>query len=164
MPEEIKKEEHNKLLMEWKIQEYTKHERNRNWYVWAGIIFVLLLAYAVYTLDFLFVVILILAAVIILVRAKEEPMELDFKIFENGIGLGRKFYVWKEIDKFFIIYEPPEVKKLYFNPKGLRSRLSIPLVKQNPVKVREVLLKYLAEDLDQEQEPLSEEYERFLKL
>ncbi len=164
MAEDAKNEERGSLLSGWKIPEYTKHERGRHWYLWAGIVFALLLLYAIYTFDFLFAVILILAAVIIFVRAKEEPVEIDFNILEKGIGVGRKFYGWKEIDRFYIIYEPPEVKNLYFNLKGLRSRVSIPLLKQNPLKVREVLLKYLAEDLEEEREPLSEEYERFLKI
>jgi len=164
MSEEIKNVEHGVLLTGWKIPEYTKHERGRHWYLWAGIVFALLLAYAIYTLDFLFAVILILAAVIIFVRAREEPVEIDFSIFERGVSVGRKFHAWKEMVCFYIIYEPPEVKNLYFNLKGLRSRLSIPLKNQNPLKVREILLKYLTEDLDEEKEPLSEEYERFLKI
>ena len=164
MSEEGKNTEYGALLIGWKIPEYTKHERGRRWYLWAGIVFALLLFYAIYTLDFLFAVILILAAVIIFIRAREEPMEIDFNIFEKGIGVGKKFHTWKDFVHFYIIYEPPEVKNLYFNLKGLRSRLSIPLNNQNPLRVRESLLKYLAENLDEEREPLSEEYERFLKI
>lgn len=164
MSEETKNIEYGAILAGWKIPEYTKHERGRRWYLWAGIVFALFLAYAIYTLDFLFAVILILAAVIIFIRAREEPMEIDFNIFEKGIGIGKKFYTWKDFICFYIIYEPPEVKNLYFNLKGLRSRLSIPLNNQNPVRVREILLKYLVENLDEEREPLSEEYERFLKI
>jgi hypothetical protein len=37
-------------------------------------------------------------------------------------------------------------------------------MEQNPLKVREHLLKYLVEDVEQEREPLSEEYSRFLKI
>jgi hypothetical protein len=164
MLEEIKKEDHGKSLMSWKIPEYTKHERGRNWFILAGIILFLFLIYAFYTRNFLFVVILILSTVIILMRSKEEPMELDFNIFEDGMSVGRKFYSWRDVNKFYIIYDPPEVKNLYFELKGFRSRLSIPLLVQNPIKVREVLLKYLIEDLEQEQEPLSEEYDRWLKI
>lgn len=164
MPEETKKENHGKSLMSWKIPEYTKHERNRAWFVIAGIVLFLFLIYAFYTRNFLFVVILILSAAIILLQSMEEPMKLDFNIFEDGLGVGNKFYSWRDLNKFYIIYEPPEVKNLYFEFKGLKSRLSIPLLAQNPVKVREILLKYLIEDLEQEQEPLSEEYARWLKL
>ncbi|MFA5413165.1 MAG: hypothetical protein WC348_01300 [Patescibacteria group bacterium] len=164
MAEETKNAEHGALLSGWKIPEYTKHDRGRNWYLWAGIAFVLLLAYAIYTLDFLFAVILILGAVIIFIRSREEPMEIDFNIFEKGIGVGGKFHSWKDIASFYIIYEPPEVKNLYFNLKGLRSRLSVPLLNINPLKTREILLKYLIENLDEEREPLSEEYGRFLKI
>ncbi len=164
MSPETKDIERGALLAGWKIPEYTKHERGRYWYLWAGIIFALLLTYAIYTLDFLFAVILVLAAVIIFIRSREEPAEIDFNIFERGIGVGGKFHTWKEMVCFYIIYEPPEVKNLYFDLKGLRSRLSIPLGSQNPVKVREALLKYLTENLNEEKEPLSEEYERFLKI
>jgi hypothetical protein len=164
MSEETQNIEHGALLGEWKIPEYTKHERGRRWYLWAGIVLALLLVYAIYTFDFLFAVILILGAAIIFIRSREEPMEIDFNIFEKGIGVGKKFHPWKDFLCFYIIYEPPEVKNLYFNLKGLRSRLSIPLKNQNPLKVRESLLKFLVENLDEEREPLSEEYERFLKI
>ncbi len=164
MPPETRNMDYGALLVGWKIPEYTKHERGRSWYIWAGIVFALLLLFAIYTLDFLFAVILVLAAVIIFVRAREEPMEIDFNVFEKGVAVGRKFHTWKDFICFYIIYEPPEVKNLYFDLKGLRSRLSIPLKNQNPLKVREALLKYLTENLDEEREPLSEEYERFLKI
>lgn len=164
MAEETKKQERGGLLSGWEIFEYVKHERSKNWYVWAGIIFAIMLIYAVYTLNFLFIVILILTAVIIVLRTVEEPMKVDFGIFEDGVGVGSNFYSWKDLDSFYIIYEPPEVKNLYFNPKGLRSRISIPIEDKNPLKIREILLKYLVEDIEQEREPLSEEYGRFLKI
>jgi hypothetical protein len=157
-------QEKGNIILGWEIPEYEKYERGKRWYVWAGIVFGLMLIYALYTVNFLFVVILVLAAVIIVLRTVSEPIKVEFAIFEDGVGVGSKFYQWKDIDSFYIIYEPPEVKNLYFNPKGLRSRISIPLLKQNPLKVREVLLKYLLEDLEEEQEPLSEAYSRMLKL
>ncbi len=164
MAEEKKQTDRGSLLLNWRIPEYEKYERGKSWYIWAGIAFGLLVVYAIYTLNFLFVVILILAAVITVLRSISEPDEVDFGIFEDGVGVGGKFYTWKDVDKFYIIYEPPDVKNLYFNPNGLRSRISVPLLDQNPLKVREVLLKYLIEDTDQEHEPLSESYSRFLKI
>ena len=164
MSAENQEKDRGNLLLNWKLPEYEKYERGRTWYIWAGIIFGLMLIYALYTLNFLFVVILILAAVTVILRSITEPEEVDFSIFEDGISIESKFYSWKDIDKFYIIYEPPEVRNLYFNPKGLRSRLSVPLMEQNPLKVREHLLKYLVEDVEQEREPLSEEYSRFLKI
>ena len=46
---------------------------------------------------------------------------------------------------FFIIYQPPEVKSLYFEFKALtKPRLVIPLKDQNPVEIRKTLLEHLA--------------------
>lgn len=164
MTEGIKNEDSGKLLLGWVIPEYVQYERSRRWCIWAGIVFALMLFYAVYTLDFLFVVILILGAVTIIMRSVSNPDKVDFGIFENGINIGRKFHAWKDVNKFYLIYEPPEIKSLYFEMKGLQSSLQIPLEKQNPLRVREALLKYLIEDVEREHEPISDSYSRFLKI
>ena len=89
----------------------------------------------------------------------------SFAINEDGVVLGSKFIAYKEIKDFFIIYEPPEVKTLHleFN-QGWRPRLAVPLGEQNPLAVREVLLKYLAENTERTEEPLSDYLSRKWKL
>ena len=42
--------------------------------------------------------------------------------------------------------------------------LSIPLEKQNPIKIRKILLKYIDEDLDKDEESFSEILGRRLKI
>jgi len=62
-------------------------------------------------------------------------------------------------------YEPDEAKTLFFEFKNrVRPRLSIPLENKNPLKIRAILLKYLPEDVERENEPLSEQLSRLLKL
>ncbi len=130
-----------------------------------GIFLSLLLLWALYTLNILFAVIIILFVGIIYSQTKKPPIEVEIKIFEDGIRIGNRFYKYKEINKFWLIYEPPTVKNLYLEFKNkLRPVLPIPLEKQNPIKIRQILLKYIDEDLEKDEEPFSEIIGRRLKI
>lgn len=152
-------------LLSWQFPEYTAYNRKKSWYVWAGVFFLGLLCYAIFTANFLFGLIMIMAAIILFVSHNKEPQNLNFALLEKGIAIEDKIYAYAEIKKFWLLYEPPEVKNIYFEFKSsFKPILVIPLENQNPLKVREILKKYLAEDLEKENESTSEALARVLKL
>lgn len=156
---------HGQILANWKIHEYTKYERTVAWYIVMGAIGAVLLVYALWTVNILFALIIIISAVIIYFSGHRQPRELDFKITEDGLEIGERFYPYKNLKKFWIIYEPPTVKHLYFETqRWLHPELSIPLGNTNPVMVRKILLKYLVEDLEQEEESSTDKLSRLLKI
>lgn len=164
MPEEIKNESHGKILISWNFSEHPRYTRTIGWYIGFGVIVCGLLIYALMTANFLFALIIVMMAVIILVHQFKEITKINFAIFEDGIKVGTKFYPWEDFKSFWIIYKPPEVKTLYFDFKGLRPTLPIYLEDQNPVQVREILLQYLKEDVSRESEPAGDELARWLKI
>lgn len=154
-----------KTLAEWQFPEFTKYNRNRRWYIIASIVVALLLIYAIATANILFAMIIVIATVIFVLNQKKEPKNISFKITEEGIVVDETLYEWSEIKNFWIIYEPPQVKNLYFEFKSLMlPRLPIPLQNQDPVKIREILLDYIDEDIEREGEPISDGLGRALKL
>ena len=157
---------YGKEIMSWLVPEHEKHERSTSWYVIAGIVAIALLIYCFFTANFLFAVIIIVAALVIILHHGREPERVKFGITDEGIVIGRKFYDYDEIKDFAIVYKPRiEVKRLYFEFKNaLRHRLSIPLENMNPLTVRETLLKYLKEDLERTDQPLSEGLAKLFKL
>lgn len=155
---------HGKTHLSWHFPEYIKHERGMSWYVVATIVSLAFVALAMWTNNFLFAAIVVMTFIIILLYNIRNPRRLTFQITEDGIDLEGKFYPYKIIKAFWIIYEPPEVKTLYFHFKGLKPRLSVPLGGEDPVKVREVLLQYAEEDKEQENESFGDVIERRLKL
>ncbi|OGY53747.1 MAG: hypothetical protein A3H67_02085 [Candidatus Buchananbacteria bacterium RIFCSPLOWO2_02_FULL_46_11b] len=165
MAEETKeKKDFGETLFAWKFSEFPKHERGKNWYLAAGGVVVLLLLYSVFTANFLFALISIMAALIVLLFQRSNK-EAEFKICEDGILVNDKFFDYKIIKHFYIIYEPPEIKTLYFEPKSLLNpRIPISLEDQNPVVIREALQQYLVEDIDHENEPISDQILRIFKL
>jgi len=154
-----------KVLVEWTFPEYVQYERSKKWYIWAGVIMGLLLIYTIFTLNFLFAVIIILFGIILFTQNKKSPHDVDFRIYEDGIQVSSKFYKFREIGNFWLIYDPPDTKNLYLSFKSkVRPILTIPLQKKNPVQIRRILLEHVDEDLDKEEESFAEILGRRLKI
>jgi hypothetical protein len=153
-------------LVNWNVHEYVKHQRNKSWYVLAVIAGLLLLLYAILTKNFLFAIIIIIVAFIIVLHDKNEPDLIKINITDEGVIVGKKFFDYDEIKNFAVVYKPKqEVKNVYFEFKAaLRQRLSIPLENTNPIQLREILLKYLPEDLDRTDLSLSESLSKIFKI
>ncbi len=153
------------LIFEWEVKEYDEHERSRRWYYIMFGLGVLLIVQAIYTKNYLFAMILVLFGIILYIHEMQAPAEVYFAITETGVIVGRKFYRYSEFTNFWIIYNPPEVKNLYFRLGGVfRQRIQVPLLDFDPRPIREYLNKFLTEDVDQEDEPLSDRMARVFKI
>lgn len=153
------------ILASWNIPEFEKYDRSIFWYVSFGLLGFFCLIYGLWTANFLFVLIIIIAAFIIYIQEKTEAAQIKCLITSKGVKLGAKFYLYGDIKQFWIIYDPPAVKKLYFSFRNILSpHLVISLKSQNPIKIREILLQFLEEDLEKEKEPFSESFSRWAKI
>ena len=155
-----------RILAQWNFPEYIKYQRGRVWYVLVFGIGGAMFLYAIFDGNFLFALILFLFAIILFPHHRSEPMNLLCTIFDAGIQIGDKFYLYREIKSFSVIYEPPLVKMLYIVPKShiVRHEISIPLQKENPLHIRSLLLDFLEEDLDREEESDNDKWGRLLKI
>jgi hypothetical protein len=153
------------LIAAWQFPEYIEYKRGLLWYVIAIAVILGLLAYALFTDNRLFMIIIILSTVIFVIANSRKPEIIQFAIAEGGIIIKDKFIPYIDINNFWIIYQPPFVKTLYFEPRALLSpRIQVHLTDQNPSEVRELLLQFLDEDLEKEEEPQSEAWGRVFRL
>ena len=166
MAESAKTEDYGKKIMSWRVPEYDKHERTKNWYVIAIIFGALLVIYSFFTGNFLFAAIVVIGALVVIIHDGQEPLQVDFSITDQGVIVGKKFYDYDVLKDFSLVYKPhQQVKNLYFEFKNVvRPRLSLPLHNHNPLPIREILLKYLPEDLERTDQPLSEALAKMFKL
>jgi len=149
----------------WEVAESHQALRSRRWYIVSALIALGLLVYAIWTFNFLFALIIVLTSLIIAADQLRGNKQTNFAITTNGITVDDHFYPYHEINNFWIIYQPPEAKYLYFDYKSkFRPKLMIPLENQNPVAIREFLLTYLFEDLAREHELFSDAVSRVLRL
>jgi len=157
-------DERGNVFFQWQIPEFANHERSFGWYLVASILAIALIIYCIFTANYFFALIIILATFIIFLKKYNEPKDLMFQITEDGLVIGNQFFNFNDLANFYIIYNPP-VKKLYFKMKTLNpDDLSIPLLENNPIPIRAKLLEYLSEDLEKEHQTFSDIMETFFKL
>ena len=162
MPEQINDSSLiGQTLHEWTIQEYEQHQRGTAWYIIMFILGTFLVVFSLLKGNFLFALVIMLFAIILFLQTKQAPLQLVFRITDLGVIVGNRFYSYSELDSFYFIYQPPQVKTLYFETKSaFRPLLPIPLLDVNPLDVRTSLLEFLSEDVEKEQEPVSDQIAR----
>jgi hypothetical protein len=151
--------------MKWTFPEYVKHERKRGWYLWIIGISIFLIIYGILKENWILALIVVMFGIIFLINHRNHPEELALELGHDGIKIGSRVYKYEEINKFWIMYNPPHVKTLYFDMKSpVKPRIPIPLEDENPIEVKAFLREYLEEDIEAEQEPFSDAFGRVFKL
>ncbi len=153
------------VIHRWQIPEDHQYERGRTWYVVMSLIALALIAYALFTANFLFALLILLFCAIIFMSHTRAPLILEVAVTDKGVLLNNRFYRYQDLKSFWIIHEPPMVKNLYLDFQGtLRPPLAIHLDTQEPSQIRQTLAQFLLEDIDKKEEPLSDLIWRALKL
>lgn len=156
--------QHGKILHRWGFPEFVRYQRSRRWYTVVGLIVAGSFVWAVFQGNVLFAIILILAAIVYVTLNQRRPRNIICTIEEDGVSVDRDFFPWDDLGRFWVVYQPPEVKKLFFRFRSsIRPIVSVLLEKENPVSIRKTLLEYLAEDPNGE-EPGSDQFSRVFKL
>ncbi len=170
--------QNNSQYLKWPIKEYHSPERSKSWYIIAGVFLLICFFFCFFTIkawhisalgynsNFFFALILILSSIIMVINSGRKPLEVEFELGPEGIRVGSKFYDYDEIKNFSVIYKPKQsIKNLYFEFKNtIRPRLSVPLRRMDALTIRNFLVRYLDEDLDRTDAPLSEHLTKLLKL
>lgn len=152
-------------LISWETWDYPPVERSRTWYVIASILGAAMLVYAIVTANYLFAIILLMIGVILLMNGLRHPKRVEIHITNLGIVIGDTFHDYKDIKDFALVYEPPIVKNLYIDFNSvLRPLISISLEDIDPNLVREALLPFAFENLQREDEALTDILRRVYKL
>ena len=149
----------------WEAPSRIKYNRSPRWYLFMSLAAVFLVAYAVWTANFLFAFIILLMAIILVLAGNEDPSAVLAQVGDNGIVWNGRLYLYQDIDNFAVVYRPPVSKILYIELKNpLKPRLNIPLEDQNPIELRSHLQQFVKEDLDLQSEHLSDILARLLKI
>jgi len=153
------------VLFKWNIFEYEENNRPKSWLIFMLILAFALVIYSVFTNNFLFSLIIILFSIIVFLQSIQRPIKIPFIITNLGIIVNNRFYRYSELSEFYIIYEPKEeIKMLFIETQGLKPKIRVPLMDQNPLEVRNKLENFLEENLEKEEEPITDYIARKWKL
>ncbi len=168
----------NSQYLRWTVPEYHKPERSQAWYISASIIIILLLGYSFFDIsgwrlvwlgtnsNFLFALIIVVSAIILTINDIRTPVQIKVELGPEGVKVGRTFYDYDRLKNFSVLYKPKQsIKNLYFEFKNsIHPRISLPLRRLDALETRNFLIRYLDEDLERTQMPLSEQLTKLLKL
>ncbi|MEW6408422.1 MAG: hypothetical protein AB1465_07105 [Patescibacteria group bacterium] len=157
-PPEGEEEEHHimtpeEIKMEWYAPEYQQYERHPAWFLFLGIIAGILTIYALIVGNFLFAIIIVMLAIIINMLSRRQPENLHLAITRHGFKVNDKLYTFEDdLASFWILYRPPHLKTLNLQRKqNILPTLTFQLSDENPLKIRELLLDHLPEDIEKEE-------------
>ncbi len=152
-------------IVSWEAFEYTPNDRSKSWYIIASVIGAALLVYSIITSNYLFAIIVLMTGVILLMNGLKHPKRMEVHVTDMGIVVGETYHDYKDIKEFALVYEPPIVKTLYVDFNSvLKPMISIPLEDADPNAIRESLLPYVFENLEREDETLTDILRRVYKM
>jgi hypothetical protein len=153
-PEELLESPHDILisdhsadeLLAWEAPEFEKQDKSRRWYLVVFIFLAVVAFYAIFKNWPVMAITFIMIGVTGYLMLQREPRSIIFRITHDGIVIGNQIYDFDNMQSFWIFYNPPYEKILSIHLKGsLVPFLHIPVHDEDPVKIREVLMKFIPE-------------------
>src|SRR4030042_629535 len=147
----MNQEPNNTTVIQWQADEFSYHEKNTSWYLIFWLIFGILIGFSLFIKNILMIILFSIFAIILYFYSKREPRMLTYEISALGVKVGESFYPYEKMDSFWILYHPPVIKELFIkNKKSLTPYLKIQLAEEDPNAIRQKLIKYLEEELYEE--------------
>ncbi len=120
---DMAKENHSEKIISWRAAEYEHIERSPLWYLVVGGASLILSVFSLVGGNFFFAVFIILAFVMLIMLGRNKPRTLDYRLTDEGVGVGPKiFYHYDALEGFAVNDRPGRLdeiilkKKSVFNP------------------------------------------------
>lgn len=138
----------------WQAPEFEYRPKDASWYWLSLIVGIILIVLAVWQKNFLFMIFVVIAWLVITVMANRFPAVWEFKIDEKGINIALpneksngKFYPYAEIEGFDIHSGGENYKELALKTKSKFSPyLKINIHTADEEKIKDFLLKILPKE------------------
>jgi len=140
----------DKAYFSWIAPEFLQHPKTIRWWVIAAIVLLIAIIAEAFSGNWtMLLATVVFGAVYTYMHECHPPKHTKINISELGIKIGHREIPYENIERFWIIYDPPWVKRLYLRISGnLLADLVIELENQDPVAIRAFLETYLVEIVD----------------
>ncbi len=153
----------NKKEISWTAPQFVHYHKGLGWFISLGIVSTVLILYYAFKKDFLTAALFLLFAIVIYYFAKAKPRQVHIKIDDKGLKINENRIPYQNLKAFWIHYDPPQVKTLNFETTAYLNRsVSLLLMDQNPLAIKDYLLQFLPEELERK-ESFGEKVARKLK-
>lgn len=137
--------------IKWIAPEFEYYPKGKGWFIIAGLIAAGLFLWALLTKNFIFALLIGLSYFSLSAYAMKKPRQIPLAITSKGVQIDNNIYEFENLKSFWIFYDPPQIREASLRSKKMiMPYIKIPLGEQNPVEVRQALLKYLPEKKQEE--------------
>jgi hypothetical protein len=163
-PEDMLIREHSEdVQVHWQAPEFEVFDRDRKWYIYITLALAFTIGYAIYTNGIVMAITFILIGVVGYIHINKTPRNMDFMITYDGVLAGRELYDFENLMSFWIFYEPEGKKAISLRTKShLVPYVYIPIHEEDPLELREILIKHIPEV--KQEEGIVEVAERVLRI
>ena len=136
------------MLISWTGTQRPKHERSPLWYIIAGSITAILLAYSIWTGAWTFTIVIVLTTGVYLAMHRIQPEEISVTVAEHGLLYGNTFIPWLDLSAYWILqaHNHSEIHFEWRKPK--KKELCISTGNADILTLRQTLHSFLAERHD----------------
>lgn len=161
--EERRAQKPQEILISWQAPEFQQVQRPQQWYWLFAVVGIAMAIWAIFTANYLFALIIIILTIVLNSFFRRKPKNITIAITPEGVSIDNRFYSYTEdLKSFWILYNPPSLKALHFSHNStLQPDIVVELENENPLKVREALLRYLPEDTEKEENNVDEMFRRW---
>lgn len=136
----------SRVILRWSAYEHEHVERGSDWFWALGIVAVSIGLVSILFHDFLFAIVIAIAAVTIAILALHPPDLVEFEISERGIRVAGKLHRYDEIIAFWVEDENDERPLLLIDTiKLMHPNIIIPIEHIDPHVVRSYLMEHIEE-------------------
>jgi hypothetical protein len=132
-------------VLRWSAYEHEHIERGSDWFWALGVIAVSAALTSLLFGNFLFAIVILLAATTIGLIAQKPPELHEFEISDKGIRIGQAFHAFDTVISFWVDEELEKPLLLIDTTTFMSPNLIIPIDELHPEEVRERLRPYAAE-------------------
>ena len=118
----------NKELVNWEAREYIVREKNTGWWIGFAVVVVALCVVAILIGQWLFLAVIILAAISLVLHVTRKPRTLHYSLSKDGLSEGNNLYAFSDFRSFGILSENNHYS-LVLTPKkrfGMRVTVFFP--------------------------------------
>lgn len=134
------------ILHKWKAPEHEVIEKDRRWFMIAGLVLAGIIAYAVFTDGIIMAITFILIGMVGYITLNRPPRTINFYITDDGVIADKEIYEFGDVKAFWIFYEADGLKSISLHLKSkLVPHVHIPLGNEDPAPIRELLIEHLEE-------------------
>lgn len=146
----------DRVLLSWTAQQHPTHNRSTIWYICAGIVLTLCIAYSVWIQAWTFTIVIVLASIIYFIMHRKDNPDKTIALTEHGFQIENEFTPWSQCNGFWLLQGKNYIELHIERKAGLAKEMTIQTGPIDAHQLRDVLHFFIPEFIDR--------HERFIDM